>query len=170
MCIAQRKNISLRNFIRVVSGYCAQKLAQGLGACNSCCMSISTDIGGVVPQWDLADRLAKSLRVADVSVQEMADHLELHRNTISAWMNGRGKTPKRAMLIAWAFKTGVPFEWLANGTVQPDSGPDGDGGSRLGESNPRPIHYQTTKTGGFGNLSDAPVIPLRQEGPNELAA
>ncbi|AKF14393.1 transcriptional repressor [Mycobacterium phage Phayonce] len=133
-------------------------------------MSISTDMGQTIPEWDLADRLAKSLRVAGVSVQEMAEHLELHRNTISAWMNGRGKTPSRPMLIAWAFRTGVPFEWLANGTVRPDNGPDGDGGSRLGESNPRPIHYQSTKSHGSGELSHAPVIPLRPNGPAERVA
>ncbi|OMB85449.1 hypothetical protein A5746_28100, partial [Mycolicibacterium conceptionense] len=105
-------------------------------------MSISTDMSSV-PQWDLGDRLAKSLRVANMSVQQMADHLELHRNTLSAWMNGRGKPPTRPMLIAWALRTGVPFEWLDKGTVRPDDGPDGDGGNRShpGESNPRPIHY-----------------------------
>ncbi|AEL98197.1 transcriptional repressor [Mycobacterium phage BigNuz] len=133
-------------------------------------MSITTERGYVVPQWDLADRLAKSLRFSGVSVQEMADHLELHRNTISGWMNGRGKTPKRAMLIAWAFKTGVPYEWLANGVESPDNGPDDDGGSRLGESNPRPIHYQHATRGGFGKLSDAEVIPLHPDEPAERVA
>ncbi|ACI06248.1 immunity repressor [Mycobacterium phage BIB8] len=63
-------------------------------------------------------------------------------------------------------RSGCNLVWLMTG-VNPL--PPNDG-SRLGESNPRPIHYQTTKTGGFGNLSDAPVIPLRQEGPNEHAA
>lgn len=77
-----------------------------------------------IPTWDLADRLNKSLRHADVSVQQMADFLEVHRNTISAWLHGRGKGPARAMLVSWAVATGVDYEWLAHG----DEGePEGDG-------------------------------------------
>ncbi len=89
-------------------------------------MSISTD-HGVVPEWDMADRLNKSLRVAKMSAQQMADHLEVHRNTVSSWLNGRG-TPKKPQLIAWALRVGLPFEWLRDGTEpeQPD-GPDGGG-------------------------------------------
>lgn len=77
-----------------------------------------------IPTWDLADRLNKSLRHADVSVQQMADYLEVHRNTISAWLHGRGKAPTRAMLVSWAVATGVDYEWLAHGK-EPDDGPGG---------------------------------------------
>ncbi|MEH3142473.1 MAG: helix-turn-helix transcriptional regulator [Mycobacterium kyogaense] len=86
-------------------------------------MSISTD-GLAVPQWDLADRLMKSLRVANMSQQQMADHLEVHRNTVNGWLNGKGKPPTRPMLIAWALRTGVPFEWVANGDSGRPDGPD----------------------------------------------
>jgi hypothetical protein len=39
-----------------------------------------------VPAWDLADRLRKTLRESGVGVQEMADYLEVSRNTVSAWI------------------------------------------------------------------------------------
>ncbi|WP_408636117.1 helix-turn-helix domain-containing protein [Nocardioides baekrokdamisoli] len=64
-------------------------------------------------QWDLADRLRKALRVSGVGVQEMADELEVERNTVGRYINGRG-VPNRATLVVWALKTGVPIEWLTN--------------------------------------------------------
>ncbi|WP_158087257.1 helix-turn-helix domain-containing protein, partial [Mycobacterium aquaticum] len=88
-------------------------------------MSTSTE-GVFVPQWDLADRLAKALRVADVSVQQMADYLDVHRNTVSAWINGR-TPPSTQSVRLWAMRTGVPYLWLKDGTIRPDSGPDGGG-------------------------------------------
>ncbi|WP_078324573.1 helix-turn-helix domain-containing protein [Mycobacteroides salmoniphilum] len=108
--------------------------------CESCCMTISTDYAPV-PVWDMADRLAKSLRMARMTKLEMADYLEVHRNTVSAWLNGKSE-PKRPQLIAWALRTGLPYEWIKDGTDSTQGGgPDG-GGSCPGESNPRPIHYE----------------------------
>lgn len=75
-----------------------------------------------IPVWDVADRLHKSLRVTGLSVQDMADELEVHRNTVSAWLNGRSR-PKKTQLIAWALKTGLPFEWLSTGSGEPANDP-----------------------------------------------
>lgn len=84
-------------------------------------MSTSTE-GLSVPQWDLADRLTKALRVADMSVAEMAVYLGVHRNTISAWINGR--TPISGPAVrAWATRTGVDYGWLLTGLP----GSPGDG-------------------------------------------
>lgn len=89
-------------------------------------MSISTE-GVTVPEWDLADRLTKSLRVAGMSAQEMADYLEVHRNSVSAWINGRVK-PSGQTIRLWALRTGVPHKWLKEGieSDRPD-GPSGGG-------------------------------------------
>lgn len=74
-----------------------------------------------VPEWDLADRLGKALRVADMSVAEMAMYLGVHRNTVSAWINGR--TPISGPAIrAWADRTAVDFGWLKDG-LPGQSGP-----------------------------------------------
>jgi transcriptional regulator with XRE-family HTH domain len=90
--------------------------------------------------FDLADRMRKALRTSDVSVHEIAERLEVSRNTVSAWINGRNK-PRPRDLRDFALATGVPRSWLESG----DAGPsDDDPGteSRLSESNRRPSHYE----------------------------
>ena len=72
----------------------------------------------------MPDRLRKSLRVADLGVQEMADYLEVERNTISRWINGRTNPPAAALRL-WAMRTGVNYAWIRNGET-PTA--DGDGG------------------------------------------
>lgn len=64
-----------------------------------------------IPEWDMADRMRKSLRHADIGVQEMADYLGVDRGTISNWINGRIKPRKQALLL-WAMRTGVSYDWL----------------------------------------------------------
>ncbi len=68
-------------------------------------------------EFDLADRMRKSLRVADIGVQEMADYLEVQRATVGRWINGH-TSPSTATVKLWALRTGVPYEWL-RGTVKP---------------------------------------------------
>lgn len=109
-------------------------------------MSISTE-GVIVPEWDLADRLTKSLRVAGMSAQEMADYLEVHRNSVSAWMNGR-VTPSGQTIRLWALRTGVPHKWLKEG-VEPSS-PDGPNGGG------RPLDDETTN------------LPVRRRGTGKV--
>jgi transcriptional regulator with XRE-family HTH domain len=65
-------------------------------------------------RWDQADRMAKALQVSGLSVQDMADLLECHRNTIGGWLNRRNN-PIPATLMMWAQHTGVPYEWLRTG-------------------------------------------------------
>lgn len=70
-------------------------------------------------EWDLTDRMRKAMRVGDVSVQQLADVLDVNRNTVGNYLSGR-TVPARATLAAWAYLTGVPFAWLISGAV-----PDG---------------------------------------------
>lgn len=44
-----------------------------------------------IPTWRLQDRLARALDEGRVSVQGMAEHLGVHRNTISNYINGQTK-------------------------------------------------------------------------------
>lgn len=69
---------------------------------------------GKVPKWDLADRMRKAMRDADLGVQEMADHLGVSRNTVSTWINGRNR-PSAPALKLWAIRTEVSYEWLRDG-------------------------------------------------------
>lgn len=68
-----------------------------------------------VPEWDLADRMRKSLRHAGVDVQQIADYLGVSRTSVSAWINGRIRPSKRTLML-WAIRCGVPFSWLTEGT------------------------------------------------------
>jgi site-specific recombinase XerD len=43
-----------------------------------------TTAEGLVPQWDLPDRMGKSLRTANVGVQEIADYLDVHAKSVSS--------------------------------------------------------------------------------------
>lgn len=86
--------------------------------------------GGNVPNWTIGDRLRKALDYADISVQDMADYLEVSRNTVSSYINDRGRAPG-AVLKLWAMRTGVPLEWLRTG-AEPAPPHSPDGGQGLG--------------------------------------
>lgn len=75
-------------------------------------------------EFDLADRLRRALRISNTSVQEMADELDLDRNSVSRYINGHTR-PARSALIVWAMKTGVPIEWIENGENPRRSAPGG---------------------------------------------
>jgi transcriptional regulator with XRE-family HTH domain len=79
-------------------------------------------------EFDLADRLRKSLRVSGVSVGSMARSLGVSRNTVSNWINGRGE-PRIEQLTIWAAITDAPLSWLETG-VPPSLGENDDGMTR----------------------------------------
>ena len=78
-----------------------------------------TPVAAAFEEFDLADRMRRSLRVSGVGVTEMADYLEVERNTVSTWINGHVK-PRKPTLMAWALRTGASYEWLATGCTPPD--------------------------------------------------
>jgi transcriptional regulator with XRE-family HTH domain len=81
--------------------------------CNPLCMTTqSSDL--LVPEFDLADRMRKALRISNVGVQEIADYLGVARNTVSTWINGRIE-PSTQTLRLWALRCGVSYEWLRSG-------------------------------------------------------
>lgn len=66
------------------------------------------------PEFDLADRLRKTLRESGIGVSEMAAHLGVSRTTVSNWINGR-IPPSEPGLRLWAMRCGVSREWLVSG-------------------------------------------------------
>lgn len=82
-------------------------------------------------EWDLADRMRKALRLAGIGVQEIADALEVTRNTAGNYINGR-TTPPPSTVRMWALRCGVPYEWLRDGTAPAAPTPDGTSGDRPG--------------------------------------
>lgn len=79
---------------------------------------------GNVPQFDMADRLRKALRQANVGVQEIAEYLGISRNTVGSWLAGRAE-PGKAFVMLWAMRTGVPLKWLQTGENPHQEDPDG---------------------------------------------
>lgn len=95
-----------------------------LRLCNNWCMS-QQHVRFEIPRVTLGDRMRMSLRQAGVGVQEMADYLEVGRNSVSRWINDRGEPSKQTRRL-WAFRCGVPLEWLETGQA-PVEGPGPDG-------------------------------------------
>jgi transcriptional regulator with XRE-family HTH domain len=82
-------------------------------------------INSHIPEWDMADRMRKTLRDSGLSVQAIADEFGVSRNTIGSWINGH-IVPNPPAIRLWALRFGVPLEWLVDGTTPPEpDGPDG---------------------------------------------
>lgn len=96
----------------------------------------------LVPEFDLPDRMRKALRVAGLTVQEMADYLGVARNTASNWIGGR-VSPSKQSLRLWAMRTGVSFDWLLTGESPHQAVPD-EGVQMLPrlDSNQQPAGYR----------------------------
>jgi len=77
-------------------------------------MTITTGL-----RFDLADYMRKALRESELTVQEAADRMEMSRESVSLWINGK-RRPNRTQLIAFAHVTGVPLEWLEQGIARPE--------------------------------------------------
>jgi len=71
-----------------------------------------------LPKWDLADRLGKSLRETNISVAEMAEHLDVSPRTISNWLSGRIE-PSTKTAMVWALRTGIPYTYFCHGSLAP---------------------------------------------------
>lgn len=67
-----------------------------------------------VPEWDLPDRMMKSLRVAGLRAFQMAEYLDVTRGTVATWLHGKIR-PSTQTLMLWSLRTGVPFGWLIEG-------------------------------------------------------
>ena len=96
---------------------------------------------GFVPEFTRGDRMRVALRHAGVGVQEMADYLEVARNTVSTWINDK-ITPSKQTMRLWALRCGVSLDWLETGKAPTGpSGPEGWYTSR--DSNPEPADYES---------------------------
>ncbi len=74
-------------------------------------------------EWTLGDRMKKSLKVAGISRDEMADYLGVAPATVSTWMNDH-ITPSRQTQRLWAMRTGARYEWLTDSYTPRDLNPE----------------------------------------------
>lgn len=98
-------------------------------------------------EFTLLDRLSKALDASGTSVQDMAEALDVSRNTVGNYLSGRSKINK-LQIKEWAIRTGVPRQWLETGELPAD--PDTpDGG----------------KSGGGGKITNGFIAPHRVKTP-----
>ena len=64
-----------------------------------------------VPQWTLGDRLRKAREHAGLKQAELAGEIGIGRSSIVNYEMDRAE-PSRPVLLAWAMRTGVSYEWL----------------------------------------------------------
>jgi transcriptional regulator with XRE-family HTH domain len=88
-----------------------------------------------VPAWTLGDRMRKAREHAGLKQSELAGEIGVGRSTIVTYETGRSQ-PSRPVLLSWALRCGVPYEWLAedgHGGGLPNRFPSHRGGSRSRE-------------------------------------
>lgn len=76
-------------------------------------------------ELDFGERLWLALRRSGVSVQQAADEIEVSRNAVGSWINGRNR-PRPRDLRAFARVTGFPVQWLETGMAPEESGASTD--------------------------------------------
>jgi hypothetical protein len=67
---------------------------------------------GLVPEWDMADRMRKALRHGGLTVAAMAEYPGVSRQSVENWTGGRIE-PGTQTLRLWALRTGLSYDWLA---------------------------------------------------------
>ena len=91
--------------------------------------------GRRVPEFDQADRLRKSAKLAGLTSRQIAEALGIHESTVSGWINGSHR-PSRQTVMIWSQMTDVDFRWLDTGDL-PTTPPPPRGGS----TTPGPIMF-----------------------------
>jgi transcriptional regulator with XRE-family HTH domain len=69
-----------------------------------------------VPQWTLGDRMRKARESAGLKQTEMAEEIGIGRSSIINYESDKA-TPPRPVLVAWALRCSVPYEWLTGEPV-----------------------------------------------------
>jgi transcriptional regulator with XRE-family HTH domain len=77
--------------------------------------------GAAVPQWTLADRLRKARLHAGLEQADLAREIGIGRSTIVNYEAGRSE-PSRPVLLSWAMRCGVAYEWLSDSDPNPWGG------------------------------------------------
>ena len=65
-----------------------------------------------VPQWTLGDRLRKAREFAGLQQTELAAEIGVGRSSIINYEKNHAQPP-RSVLIAWALRCAVDYEWLS---------------------------------------------------------
>lgn len=69
-----------------------------------------------VPTWTLGDRMRKAREHAGLKQTELAAEIGIGRSSIINYESDRAQPP-RPVLVAWALRCAVPYEWLTGEPV-----------------------------------------------------
>lgn len=80
---------------------------------------------GAVPEWTRGDRLRKARAITGLTTRQFAERIGVSQKTITDAENDKRERVRKILLNAWSLATGVPAEWLENGTLPSPDGGDG---------------------------------------------
>lgn len=84
---------------------------------------------GHVPSFELRHRLQLARESAGYTRRELADAMDISRNSVLNAESGR-TIPRKIVLNAWALACGVPVTWIVTGE-HPDGGDNPTSGLRI---------------------------------------
>jgi transcriptional regulator with XRE-family HTH domain len=98
------------------------------------------NLAPIVPEWTLADRLAKTRQFLGLNQKDFGKLTSLTTRQIQFAESGIAIKNQELIVTVYAFKSGVDYEWIKTGLPAFDpNGPDG-GETLLGlDSNQEPI-------------------------------
>lgn len=105
-------------------------------------MTIQLD-GGIIPEFTIGDRLRKARQRTGLEQAEFATEVGISRGTVRNYELEAVK-PRRPVLVAWAFRTGVPLNWLETGESPRQVDPDGGDALPRLDLNQRPSGYTSS--------------------------
>lgn len=76
---------------------------------------------GQIPSFEMRHRLQLAREFAGLDRQELADRMEISRNSVLNAETGR-TVPRKIVLNTWAMACGVPVSWIVTGNP-PQDGP-----------------------------------------------
>ena len=118
-------------------------------------MTLATDARRT-PQFEFRHRLVLAREVAGMQQSDIAEVLDVKRQTISNYERGVS-SPNRLQINAWAVACGVDVEWLKTGREQEETGPEGGAALRpVGPTGLEPM----TSTVEYGRLAE--VLPFER--------
>ena len=106
-----------------------------------CLMTFSLGSNLKVPQWSVADRVRKARETSGLKQAELAESIGMARTSLARIEQGKVE-PRRTSLIAIAFATRVPLEWIEHGKTPADN-PGGGSECAIRDSNPEPTDLCT---------------------------
>jgi DNA-binding XRE family transcriptional regulator len=80
--------------------------------------------------WTFGDRLRKAREWCGIGTQEMAERVQVSRNSVTSWERNRHR-PRPRDVAAWASVTGFRREWLESGGGEPFAAVSGRMRSRM---------------------------------------